>query len=113
MRILTTHSAHEAAGALGTRHSPRPLWAEVLAKPGRQPRRGAAFVYQLQTADMHLPNPCIAPMFRNQHDPSRISLACPSAAGLSRCGPVPDGEAVARSARRARCRTGARDGAAL
>src|SRR6266849_2140724 len=32
VRSITT-SAHEAAGALGIRHSPRPLWAEDPATP--------------------------------------------------------------------------------
>jgi hypothetical protein len=31
--------AHGAAGALGARHSPRPLWAEVLQRLGRIARR--------------------------------------------------------------------------
>jgi hypothetical protein len=39
------YSTRAAAGASGTRHSPRPLWAELNAKLGRYPRRGMAEVY--------------------------------------------------------------------
>src|ERR1700732_3955927 len=30
--VCYQHTAHEAAGATGTRHSPRPLWAKVSYK---------------------------------------------------------------------------------
>src|SRR6266702_8154641 len=43
---LTTPSAHEAAGALGTRHSPRPLFKgrRISDKPRAQARRENANV---------------------------------------------------------------------
>src|SRR6266436_2074172 len=39
-RVLsTTTSAHEAAGAAGIRHSPRPLWARRYSNASGAPRR--------------------------------------------------------------------------
>src|SRR5258707_4518063 len=40
-RVLSTNIAHEAAGAAGTRHSPRPPWGrEINAQLGRIAPRG-------------------------------------------------------------------------
>jgi hypothetical protein len=45
VRIFNYHFAHEAAGALGTRHSPRPLWGgRFWHNPGAS-RRGNAKSY--------------------------------------------------------------------
>jgi hypothetical protein len=43
-RVLTSHFAREAAGATGTRHSPRPHFSgrRINARLGRYPRRGDA-----------------------------------------------------------------------
>jgi hypothetical protein len=44
-RVLTSPFAREAAGAAGTRHSPRPLFGrKIHAQLGRYPRRGNAEV---------------------------------------------------------------------
>src|SRR5882724_5001824 len=39
---FTNTSAHEAAGATGIRHSPRPLWAEGFLQDSGAARRGVA-----------------------------------------------------------------------
>ena len=39
----TTIIAHETAGALGIRRSPRPLWAKIHQRLGRMARRGREF----------------------------------------------------------------------
>jgi len=51
------HTAHEAAGATGTRHSPRPLfaWAEILSQLGRiapRDRRGASRFHVIARSDL-------------------------------------------------------------
>src|SRR5450755_653627 len=48
--VLPIQSAHEAAGAAGTRHSPRPPWGRKinanLGRIARRGRRGASYAYE-------------------------------------------------------------------
>jgi hypothetical protein len=50
--ILNYHLAHEAAGALGTRHSPRPLFSgrTIQARPGRIAPRERGWLVENQFA---------------------------------------------------------------
>src|SRR5258706_16132109 len=43
--VCYQHTAHEAAGATGTRHSPRPLWGEKFKHSSGALRRGIAEAY--------------------------------------------------------------------
>src|SRR5712664_4848646 len=49
----TTIIAHEAAGALGIRHSPRPLWAEDSSNASGASRRGVINVCLMNTDAPH------------------------------------------------------------
>ena len=89
------YSTRAAAGATGTRHSPRPLFGRIVhAQPGRHPRRGMAKVYLAVIASEAKQS--IMPKTRNGLL-RRIALSYPPLEGEGRREAAGWGEATQRN----------------